>query len=56
MERNGLNEVVYVGDTKGDEEACREAGIPFAYVTYGLGEAAEPDYVIHTAGQLTELW
>lgn len=56
MERNGLNEVVYVGDTKGDEEACREAGIPFAYVSYGLGEAKRPDYVIDRAEQLTELW
>lgn len=35
--RNGLKAPVYVGDTKGDEEACIKAGIPFIWASYGFG-------------------
>ena len=28
MERNALKDVVYVGDTQGDADACRDAGVP----------------------------
>ncbi|WP_296033218.1 HAD family hydrolase [Dorea sp.] len=38
MERNGLDEAVYVGDTQGDANACREAGIPMIFASYGFGE------------------
>ncbi len=37
MERNGLKNPIYVGDTQGDFEACNEAGIPFVYAAYGFG-------------------
>lgn len=38
MERNGLKEAIYVGDTMGDYEACQEAGIPFIFASYGFGD------------------
>ena len=31
MERNGLKEPVYIGDTQGDADACAYAGIPFIF-------------------------
>lgn len=33
---------VYVGDTLGDFEACREAGVPFIFASYGFGEVPSP--------------
>lgn len=41
MERNHLERVVYVGDTKGDADACQEAGIPFVFAEYGFGDVPE---------------
>ena len=41
IERNGLKSPVYVGDTEGDANACREAGVPFVFVSYGFGDAKE---------------
>jgi len=37
-ERNGLQAPAYVGDTVWDADACEEAGVPFLYAAYGLGE------------------
>lgn len=37
--RNNLKSPVYVGDTKGDEEACGEAGVPFVFAEYGFGKS-----------------
>ena len=36
MERNGLSEAVYVGDTQGDANSCKEAEIPMIYAAYGF--------------------
>lgn len=36
--RNGLKNPVYVGDTAFDQEACKEADVPFIYAAYGFGE------------------
>ena len=38
MKRNGLKNPVYVGDTRGDADACAEAGIPFIFAGYGFGD------------------
>lgn len=40
-ERNSLKSPVYVGDTQGDLNACRDAGVPFIYAAYGFGEVKE---------------
>ena len=37
MERNGLTSPVYVGDTQGDADACKYAGVPFIFAEYGFG-------------------
>ena len=36
--RNGFEKAIYVGDTKSDENASKEAGLPFVYASYGFGE------------------
>lgn len=41
MEQHGIESAVYVGDTQGDLEACREAGIPFIFCSFGFGEPEE---------------
>lgn len=38
-ERNGLEAPVYVGDTQGDCDASKEAGVPFIFAAYGFGSA-----------------
>lgn len=37
IERNHLEEYWYLGDTQGDYDACREAGVPFIFAAYGFG-------------------
>lgn len=39
LERNDIEKAIYVGDTKSDENAAREAGLQFVYASYGFGEA-----------------
>ena len=41
MEQYGITHTCYVGDTAGDEEASRKAGIPFIYCSYGLGQVED---------------
>ncbi|MBR4758807.1 MAG: HAD family hydrolase, partial [Lachnospiraceae bacterium] len=45
MERNGIENACFVGDTEGDEKAARFAGIPFIWAAYGFGKAQAPDAV-----------
>lgn len=44
IDKHGLKEAVYIGDTQGDLNACRMAGVPMVYVTYGLGKAEDPEF------------
>jgi len=37
-----LTSPCYVGDTSGDEAACREAGVPIIYAAYGFGKVEAP--------------
>ena len=43
MERNGIDraQAAYIGDTMGDCEAARLAGIPFIFASYGFGKVPE---------------
>lgn len=54
MERNHLKTVVYVGDTQGDADACRIAGVPMIYAAYGFGEVANPEIQIHSFRELLQ--
>lgn len=38
MKTHGIESAVYIGDTQGDLEACREAGIPFVFTSFGFGQ------------------
>lgn len=55
MRRNGVTRAVYVGDTAGDEESARVAGIPFVFAAYGFGKASAPDYVLPEFAMLPEV-
>ena len=44
VERNGLKNPVYVGDTQGDYEACKEANVPFIWAAYGFGKPEDDNY------------
>ena len=63
MERNELQRALYVGDTAGDLDAARKAGIPFIYAAYGFGQVdAEKEKVpsieafSQLPGAVTALW
>ncbi|WP_456274122.1 HAD family hydrolase [Bacillus sp. AK031] len=56
MERNGLSNPVYIGDTEGDLSAARYAGIPFVYARYGFGQVSEHDYCIEGFDELLKLF
>lgn len=55
MERNNINDAVYVGDTQGDYEASVFAGIPFIYAKYGFGHPENYDYAIDGIKELLNL-
>jgi phosphoglycolate phosphatase len=42
-DKHGLKTPVYVGDTAGDSEQSRLAGIPFVFMSYGFGETNDYD-------------
>lgn len=52
MDRNRLAQAVYVGDTQGDYEASRLAGIPFVFAAYGYGT---PEGYAHRISGFSEL-
>ncbi len=43
IDKHNLQTPVYVGDTDGDAEQSRLAGIPFVFVSYGFGETDNHD-------------
>lgn len=55
MKRNTIEQAFYVGDTEGDEDASRFAGIPFIYASYGFGKAKNPDMIIHSIEELPKV-
>lgn len=55
VERNQFGSPVYVGDTQGDLEASREAGVPFIFASYGFGQPTEYDGKISSFEELKEL-
>ena len=53
IRKHNIGSCIYIGDTQGDLEACREAGIPFIFCAYGLGKAESWDAKIDS---IEELW
>lgn len=55
MHRNHIVRACYVGDTQGDLEAARMAGLPFIWAAYGLGHPVQWDAQIHAFPALLQL-
>lgn len=53
-ERNGLTDVVYVGDIQSDYNASKEAGVGFIHAAYGFGTIDEKVPVIHSISELPD--
>lgn len=52
MTRNGIERAVYIGDTEYDEEAARQACVPFIHAAYGFGNAKASDAVIEAFSEI----
>jgi len=52
MDRHNITSAAYIGDTQGDLDACREAGIPFIWAAYGFGD---PDSYVAKADSPADL-
>lgn len=55
MERNGITDAIYVGDTLGDYNATREARIPFVFARYGFGEVENPEMSVDNLSELSKI-
>ena len=49
MEKHGITDAVYIGDTQGDYEATLVANIPFIWAAYGFGSPSS------AAGRITHI-
>lgn len=56
MERNNFKDIVYVGDTQGDYQATRIAGVPFVFCKYGFGKPDGYEYSIEKFSDLLTLF
>ncbi len=54
MEKHNLKSPVYIGDTAGDGEESRKAGVPFVFVSYGFGDTQDYDVKFDNFPSLTE--
>lgn len=55
VERNHLDQAVYVGDIQGDYEASRQAGVGFIHAAYGFGEIEDSVPRIECFEELTNI-
>lgn len=55
IKKHNLRSPVYVGDTSGDFQAAKEAGIPFIHAAYGFRDVEAPDAVIKAPADLIPL-
>lgn len=55
LKRNGFKNSIFVGDTQGDANAAKFAGIPFVYVTFGFGSVESPDYTIDSYPEILNI-
>jgi len=54
MDTHSLKTPVYIGDTAGDAEQSRKAGIPFVFVSYGFGDTDDYDMKFDDFKSLTD--
>lgn len=55
IERNNIDDAVYVGDTQGDYEATVFAGVPFVFAKYGFGNVENCYLAISNIKELLNL-
>ena len=55
MERHGITDACYIGDTQGDCDAADNAGIPFIFAAYGFGTPSHYEAKIDTFEDLLML-
>ena len=51
-QRNQLVSPIYIGDTQGDSDACKQCGVPFIWASYGFGTS---DSYIEKLSRFSEL-
>ena len=56
MERHGITSAAYIGDTQGDADAAKDAGIPFVWASYGFGEPTGWIAKADTPADLTDIF
>ena len=56
MAKHEITSSVYIGDTQGDRDAARQAGIPFVFAAYGFGMPEDYDARIESPEQLLKLF
>ena len=54
MKKHDIKSPVYVGDTRGDEQAAHHAGIKYYHVDFGFGQALNPFKTISSFKQLEQ--
>ena len=54
MERQGITDCIYVGDTQGDCDAADRAGIPFVHAAYGFGSCTNCAAAINDIAELPD--
>ena len=55
MERNGVDKAWYIGDTLGDHDASKKAGVGFIFARYGFGEVPDQDGVVDSPKELLKV-
>lgn len=55
-ERHQIENGVYIGDTQGDLEAARTAGLPFVWCSYGFGQPEAFDARVDSFRELLDLF
>ena len=55
IRKHNIGSCIYIGDTQGDLEACREAQIPFIFCAYGVGNADSGDAKIDAIDELLNM-
>ena len=56
MQRHDITSAVYIGDTQGDADAARAAGIPFVWASYGFGTPTGWITKADTPADLTDIF
>ncbi len=54
MERQGITDCIYVGDTQGDADAAKQAGVKFIHAAYGFGRVDSCDAVLDDIRKLPQ--